>query len=49
MGAISGIFAATGQTCIAGSRLLVQKSIHDEFVARLIEVAKTAKLVTQCH
>ena len=29
MGAISGIFAATGQTCIAGSRLLVQRSIHD--------------------
>ena len=28
-GAISGIFAATGQTCIAGSRLLVQQSIHD--------------------
>ena len=31
-GVISGIFAATGQTCIAGSRLLVQQSIHDEFV-----------------
>ena len=44
MGAISGIFAATGQTCIAGSRLLVQRSIHDEFVKRLIEVAKTAKI-----
>ncbi|MEL6622613.1 MAG: aldehyde dehydrogenase [Pseudomonadota bacterium] len=43
-GAISGIFAASGQTCIAGSRLLVQESIHDEFVARLVEVAKTAKL-----
>ena len=28
-GVISGIFAATGQTCIAGSRLLVQKSIHN--------------------
>lgn len=44
MGAISGIFAATGQTCIAGSRLLVQKSIHDEFVDRLVAVAKTAKI-----
>ena len=44
MGAISGIFAATGQTCIAGSRLLVQRSIHDDFVARLVEVAKTAKI-----
>ena len=35
-GAISGIFAATGQTCIAGSRLLVQSSIHDEFVDKLV-------------
>ncbi len=43
-GAISGIFAATGQTCIAGSRLLVQESIHDEFVERLIAFAKTAKM-----
>ena len=44
MGAISGIFAATGQTCIAGSRLLVQKSVHDKFVERLINVAKEAKI-----
>ncbi|MGI9413151.1 MAG: aldehyde dehydrogenase family protein, partial [Hyphomicrobiales bacterium] len=44
MGAISGIFAATGQTCIAGSRLLLQRSIHDEFVERLIEVAKSATI-----
>ncbi|MCP1673491.1 aldehyde dehydrogenase (NAD+) [Natronocella acetinitrilica] len=43
-GAISGIFAATGQTCMAGSRLLVQESIHDEFVERLIALAKTAKM-----
>ena len=44
MGAISGIFAATGQTCIAGSRLLVQRSIHDEFVKRIVEVASKAKI-----
>ncbi|MDA0996681.1 MAG: aldehyde dehydrogenase [Proteobacteria bacterium] len=43
-GAISGIFAATGQTCIAGSRLLVQRSIHDEFVDKLVAFAKTAKM-----
>ncbi len=43
-GAISGIFAATGQTCIAGSRLLVQESIHDAFVDRLVAVARQAKL-----
>ena len=44
MGAISGIFAATGQTCIAGSRLLVQRNIHDEFVKRIVEVASKAKI-----
>jgi (Z)-2-((N-methylformamido)methylene)-5-hydroxybutyrolactone dehydrogenase len=43
-GAISGIFAATGQTCIAGSRLLVQRRIHDEFVERLVAFAKTARM-----
>ncbi|MBX3650915.1 MAG: aldehyde dehydrogenase [Burkholderiales bacterium] len=43
-GVISGIFAATGQTCIAGSRLLVQRSIHDRFVEKLVALAKTAKM-----
>ncbi|MGE3934298.1 MAG: aldehyde dehydrogenase [Rhodospirillaceae bacterium] len=43
-GAISGIFAATGQTCIAGSRLLVQRSIHDRFVEQLVAFAKTARM-----
>jgi aldehyde dehydrogenase (NAD+) len=43
-GVVSGIFAASGQTCIAGSRLLVQASIHERFVERLLAFAKTAKL-----
>ena len=43
-GVVSGIFAATGQTCIAGSRLLVQQSIHNEFVDKLVAFAKTAKM-----
>ncbi len=43
-GVISGIFAATGQTCIAGSRLLVQRSIHDAFVQSLVEFASTARM-----
>ena len=43
-GVISGIFAATGQTCIAGSRLLVQESIHDEFVDKLVALGKSAKI-----
>ncbi len=43
-GVISGIFAATGQTCIAGSRLLVQETIHDQFVDKITTLAKTAKM-----
>jgi aldehyde dehydrogenase (NAD+) len=43
-GVISGIFAATGQTCLAGSRLLVQSSIYDQFVGKLVEIAGTAKM-----
>ena len=43
-GVISGIFAASGQTCIAGSRLLVQRSIHDEFVDRVVKFAGAARI-----
>ena len=43
-GVIAGIFAATGQTCIAGSRLLVQESIHDQFLESLIAFARTARM-----
>jgi acyl-CoA reductase-like NAD-dependent aldehyde dehydrogenase len=43
-GVISGIFAATGQTCIAGSRLLVHHSIHDEVVDKVLVLAKTARM-----
>ncbi|QGG40592.1 aldehyde dehydrogenase family protein [Aeromicrobium yanjiei] len=38
-GVISGIFAAAGQTCVAGSRLLVHRSIADELVSRVAERA----------
>lgn len=44
LGAISGIFAATGQTCIAGSRLLLEEQIHDEFLARLMGMAGNARM-----
>lgn len=43
-GVISGIFAATGQTCIAGSRALIHRPIHDKFVDRLLAMAKTARM-----
>ncbi|MBO9355194.1 aldehyde dehydrogenase family protein [Bordetella petrii] len=39
VGALAGIFAATGQTCIAGSRLLVQRSVYDTVVEQLVERA----------
>ncbi|WP_408586708.1 aldehyde dehydrogenase [Novosphingobium sp.] len=35
VGALAGIFGATGQTCIAGSRLLVQRGIYDRMVEGL--------------
>jgi (Z)-2-((N-methylformamido)methylene)-5-hydroxybutyrolactone dehydrogenase len=41
---VSGIFAATGQTCIAGSRLFVQERRHDELIERLSEKAGTIRL-----
>ena len=41
---VSGIFAATGQTCIAGSRLLVHDSIHDQFMDKLLALAGTARM-----
>jgi (Z)-2-((N-methylformamido)methylene)-5-hydroxybutyrolactone dehydrogenase len=43
-GVVSGIFAATGQTCIAGSRLFVQEDVHDDLVDRLAEKAGDIKM-----
>ncbi len=39
-GATTGIFYGKGEVCAAGSRLLVQRSIYDEFVGKLAERAK---------
>ena len=41
-GALSGIFSATGQTCVAGSRLLLQEKIHDEFVEKIVKITQGA-------
>ena len=43
-GAVSGIFAATGQTCVAGSRVLVDRKIADEFASLFAQRAKSIKL-----
>ena len=37
--AAAGIFRNAGQVCVAGSRLLVEASIHDEFVAAVTKVS----------
>lgn len=39
-----GIFRNSGQVCIAGSRLLVERSIHDAFVAKLKAAAEAMKV-----
>lgn len=42
-GAIMGIFFNQGQVCCAGSRLFLEKSIHDEFLTKLEERAKSLR------
>lgn len=41
---IAGIFAASGQSCTAGSRLLVEASVQDEFLEKLIKKAKNIRI-----
>ncbi|WP_368346052.1 aldehyde dehydrogenase [Pelagovum sp. HNIBRBA483] len=43
-GAVSGIFAASGQSCVAGSRLVIHEAIADEFLQRLAQIANQAKI-----
>jgi acyl-CoA reductase-like NAD-dependent aldehyde dehydrogenase len=43
-GAMAGIFAAAGQTCMGGSRLLVQSSVYDDVVERLAAGAQGLRL-----
>ena len=43
-GVVSGIFPATGQSCISGSRLLVPRSLLEEFSNRLVAVASRARV-----
>ncbi|MGO7443557.1 aldehyde dehydrogenase [Rhizobium ruizarguesonis] len=41
---VAGIFAATGQSCVAGSRLIVERSIKDKFVALLRDKAEAIRI-----
>ena len=42
--ALFGIYANSGQVCSAGSRLILQDSLHDKFIARLVERAKKIRV-----
>jgi aldehyde dehydrogenase (NAD+) len=43
-GVVSGIFPATGQSCISGSRALVHSSLHDEFCEKLVAVSARGRV-----
>ena len=43
-GITAGIFGASGQSCIAGSRLYLQKSIYNEFLDKLAKRAEKIKI-----
>jgi acyl-CoA reductase-like NAD-dependent aldehyde dehydrogenase len=43
-GAQQAIYAGSGQSCVAGSRLLVQRSLHDRFIAALAEAQRRIRL-----
>lgn len=43
-GVMFGIFSSTGQSCIAGSRLFVERSIYDSFVAKLVTATERLRV-----
>jgi acyl-CoA reductase-like NAD-dependent aldehyde dehydrogenase len=43
-GLVAGVFAATGQTCMAGSRLIVHESVHDELIDLVARRAAAIRL-----
>ncbi len=43
-GSIAGIFGATGQSCVAGSRLYLHEKIADEFLEKMLRIVQTINL-----
>jgi acyl-CoA reductase-like NAD-dependent aldehyde dehydrogenase len=43
-GSMMGVFLNSGQVCTAGTRILVEKSIHDDFVSSLVDATQSMKL-----
>ena len=48
-GSVNGMFRNSGQVCIAGSRLLVQKSVAGEFTEKLVAMANQLKVGDPLH
>jgi len=48
-GVVSGIFAAAGQTCVAGSRCFVERPIYEKFIEALIERTKRVRVGHPMH
>ena len=48
-GSIAGIFGATGQSCVAGSRLYLHHDIADEFLARMVGLTKSIQIGDPLH
>ncbi|MFP3663293.1 aldehyde dehydrogenase family protein, partial [Burkholderia sp. SIMBA_043] len=43
-GVVSGIFGSAGQSCVAGSRLFVQKSIYGRFMEALVQRTRQVRV-----
>ena len=43
-GIIAGVFAATGQTCMAGSRIVVHEDVRDALVEKVVARARTIRV-----
>jgi len=43
-GSVAGIFVAAGQSCVAGSRLYLHEDIADEFLERMVAIAKDIRI-----
>ena len=43
-GVLFGVFSSSGQACIAGSRLFVQRAVYEEFLARLVKGARALRV-----
>jgi len=43
-GSVAGIFAASGQSCVAGSRLIVHEDVADDFIAKMAQIARSIRI-----